>query len=585
MSAAERRLWRQIKTEAARLTPEMQRSIERSFELLRDSLSVGEMAKLAEGVRADAFVSALLEDAALDRAFNPARARLIASVQASAAGLIRTFPEGGAIAAGFNVLDPRVAEAIRVLDTRVMQSLRQEVRETVRTAFATGIEAGLPPLTIARRVRDSIGLAPNQLEAVDNFRAALEDGDISKALRYSLRDRRFDGTIRGIAKKGPLTTTQVNTMVSAYHRRRLAQNALTHSYTAVNDAQRLGKHLATIAGIDAGVLPADRMMSRWSSSRDGKVRPLHVEMDGVEVPFGTPFPTGDVIPGASEWGCRCIKVDFISKGPRPAAPPPVAQPEPPAASMAGVPSPAEYPVLRADASDTMARFRAADGTWTPERQALHDRIVAEHFEGLTPAAGRAEIMVTGGGPASGKGSILKNIEAPNHVLIDPDHIKTKIPEYQEGVRLGRLDAAAFAHEESSYLRDRVAEEVVRRRFNAVIDGTGDNGYEKLAGKIGSYRAGGARIVANYVTVDTEVAMERMLSRGRRTGRYVPEAYVRGVHANIREILPRAIEEGLFDDLTIWDNNGATAIPMARVRDGVLEILDEDAWARFLAAKP
>ena len=329
------------------------------------------------------------------------------------------------------------------------------------------------------------------------------------------------------------------------------------------------------------------MFSRWSASNDGKVRPLHQQMDGYVVKFGDPFPTGDVIPGASEWGCRCIKVDFIGREGTKVGPA-EGKEEPNLGAPAETPAepfpqgPAEYPPLNPDADNTMDRFRAADGTWTPERQALHDEIVAKHFEGLTPADGRPEIMVTGGGPASGKGSVLKGIDAPNHVHIDPDLIKAELPEYQQGVKLGRTDAAAFAHEESSYLRDRLAAEAVSRNFNAVIDGTGDNALEKLAGKIASYRAGGARIVANYVTLDTDVAMQRMLARGRRSGRYVPEKYLRDVHADIRAILPRAIEDGLFDEVTVWDNNGSKAVRMFHASGSTRTV--SPAWERYLARR-
>ena len=53
MSDAERRLWRQLRARVGRLAPEMQTAIEHSFTIVRDSLSISEMARLAEGTRAD----------------------------------------------------------------------------------------------------------------------------------------------------------------------------------------------------------------------------------------------------------------------------------------------------------------------------------------------------------------------------------------------------------------------------------------------------------------------------------------------------------------------------------------------------
>lgn len=333
MSAGERRLWNQIRQRAGRLAPELQREIEKGFRTVRDNLSTAEMARLIDGARSEAFITGLFDDASINRAFDPARARLIASVGDATGGFIRELPGGGkvggAVVSGFNVLDPRIREAVGKLDTRVMSSLRGEIRETVREAYRQGITAGHAPNKIARTIRDTVGLAPNQLEVVVNFRKALEAGDYSKAFRYRLRDKRFDRTLAKLKASGAApTTAQVNRMTAAYHARRLTQNARVHATTAANDSQRLGRHLATQAGIDNGILPAELMRSRWSSSGDGKERPTHAEANGEVVRFGDPFSTGDVIPGASEWGCRCIKVDFVARPTSATVPGPTEVPTP-----------------------------------------------------------------------------------------------------------------------------------------------------------------------------------------------------------------------------------------------------------------
>ena len=121
LSHVERDLWDTIQKRAARLTPAMQRSIEKSFDLLRDSLSMGEIERLVKSGGAEAFIGSIFDDASLNRTFSPARAELINSVGKSANGFIQDLPGGGAAAAGvFDILDPRVSEAIRTLDTTVM---------------------------------------------------------------------------------------------------------------------------------------------------------------------------------------------------------------------------------------------------------------------------------------------------------------------------------------------------------------------------------------------------------------------------------------------------------------------------------
>lgn len=243
-----------------------------------------------------------------------------------------------------------------------------------------------------------------------------------------------------------------------------------------------------------------------------------------------------------------------------------------------------YLPARPGERETIGLFTSSAGQLTPERQRLHDAILHQHFQGAEPVA-EPIVYVMGGGPASGKSVMLDKLETPgNAVTVDPDQIKTLLPEYQEGTARGDPEAATFVHEESSALAKRITAVAAEGRYNIIVDGTGDNSYENLAKKVASYRTGGARIVANYVTVDTDTAVARADARGRHTGRFVPETFIREVHRNISQVLPRAIENGLFDELTVWDNNGAAgaAKVIARYADGRLTVLDQGLWARFLA---
>ena len=259
----------------------------------------------------------------------------------------------------------------------------------------------------------------------------------------------------------------------------------------------------------------------------------------------------------------------------PVTPPPA----PPAKDLKKQPS-ATFPPANPGATETLDKYTLPNGRLTPERQELHDVIVRDHFQGVTPPGGTPTVWVMGGGPAAGKSVMLDQLDTPNAVHIDPDNIKSFLPEYREGVQKGLAEVASIVHEESSALAKRVAAEAVRGNYNLLMDGTGDNTYESLAKKVAGYRANGARVVANYVVVDTDTAVERAIKRGQRTGRFVPETYIRSVHDNIRTILPRAIKEGLFDELTVWDNNGASARKIAEYRNGTLTVLDREAWGRF-----
>ena len=244
--------------------------------------------------------------------------------------------------------------------------------------------------------------------------------------------------------------------------------------------------------------------------------------------------------------------------------------------------------------------RRADGTWTPERAALHARLVDDHFariphptipgkyvKGKVRPVTSPTAEVLGGGPSAGKGTaVMKNTKfTRNRVHIDADEIKAMLPEYNAAVARGSTQASSIVHAESSHISQLIADRAAKGKYNFLMDGTGDGSFEKLIGRLARYRGGGARVAAHYVTIDTEVAVARSAIRGAKTGRFVPNEYIRQVHGRLSSVVPRALNEGHFDDFVLWDNNGKKAFRVAKMTDGKLEILDPKAWKRFLDKAP
>jgi predicted ABC-type ATPase len=237
-------------------------------------------------------------------------------------------------------------------------------------------------------------------------------------------------------------------------------------------------------------------------------------------------------------------------------------------------------VERAGATETITRFTRDDGTWLPERQQEHDRIEQKFLAGMRPVR-NPTVRMLGGGPASGKSVMLKEVP-DNWAHVDPDEVKTALPEWDTAVAAGDTGISAKVHEESSYLAKKIVNDALDSRYNVIVDGTGDGSYENLAKKVASYRKSGARVVAEYVTVDVETAIQRAASRGARTGRFVPETVIREIHRGVSNVFPQAVENGLFDEFVLWDNNGPTAIKIAEGTGNRLRILNAAAWQRFLA---
>jgi uncharacterized protein with gpF-like domain len=251
-------------------------------------------------------LSETLPDDVIEQAFRDVRLEMRNGLSRSVQYFARDIPGPGTVA--FDILNPRVLDAVRTLETRVMTNLSSNVRETVRQAIERGLVEGTAPKTVARELRSVIGLAPNQEEAVNNFRRSLE-GSNGSPLRYKLRDKRFD---RSIAKGG-LSPEQIQKQTAAYRKRMLAFNAETHSRTAALDAQKLGQRLSWEDAIERGIVDASAIVQTWTGVDDGRERPEHVAMNGETVPFGEPFSNGDMVPGEHDYNCRCIALVSVRR--------------------------------------------------------------------------------------------------------------------------------------------------------------------------------------------------------------------------------------------------------------------------------
>jgi predicted ABC-type ATPase len=226
-----------------------------------------------------------------------------------------------------------------------------------------------------------------------------------------------------------------------------------------------------------------------------------------------------------------------------------------------------------------------DGSFTPERAALHDRIVEQILGESSPVENPASYMM-GGGPASGKSSITDTgkLGLPDNIAsIDSDAIKKLLPEFDDMLARGDSRGASFVHDESSILAKRILTTGIENGHNTFLDGTGDSSLEALKKKTDRMRKGGRRVIANYVSLDTDTAQKINHARFEKTGRLVPEAFLRQTHANISEIFPQAMEAGLFDEVTLWDTNiKDEPFKMVEHKDGKTTILDQVAYDRFLS---
>ncbi len=319
MTPAERAVWLRVERAAAKYRPDMQRAILAAWEALRVDLPLAAIERLLRAGAVDT-IAGLVADATGDLMGVRFTPLVRESFGAAAANQLTRMP-GPLAGARFDLLNPETVRAALRLETTALSTLTTEAAETVRQVAARGITAGINPRTVAREIREAVGLAPNQDAAVDAFRDALgRIGTNKDALGYALRDRRFDRTLAAARKSGgTLSPEQVDRMTAAYRQRAIAWNAETHARTAALDAQRAGNREAWETALRDGNFDRQRITKRWVATMDARTRPEHAEANGTVVQFDEPYPVdgGVMTPGEGVYNCRCVELIRVEVGASP----------------------------------------------------------------------------------------------------------------------------------------------------------------------------------------------------------------------------------------------------------------------------
>lgn len=90
------------------------------------------------------------------------------------------------------------------------------------------------------------------------------------------------------------------------------------------------------------------------------------------------------------------------------------------------------------------------------------------------------------------------------------------------------------------------------------------------------------IRADYVSLDTDLSIKLATIRAEKTGRDVPLSYIRKMNKEISVLVPKLIDNKVFDELYLWDTNinGKPRLILKQIK-GKLEIKDKDLYRRFL----
>lgn len=190
--------------------------------------------------------------------------------------------------------------------------------------------------------------------------------------------------------------------------------------------------------------------------------------------------------------------------------------------------------MRLPPSDQLYSTGKGPNDYTPERRALHEKIIKsvltpERIKAATPAPGeKPTFVVLGGRGGSGKSGFtngtVNEFDQSKFLTLDPDAVKEALEPPYEGWNANQV------HEESSYVFDKIMDAAQKMGLNIISDATlkSDKMGPVLEGLIGK----GYDVEGHYMFLPREKAAQRACGRylkdgPQNRGRLVPPEVILG----------------------------------------------------------
>ena len=182
-----------------------------------------------------------------------------------------------------------------------------DTRQAARSALADGYAKGQGPRQIAldvagrigpngRRSGGVMGLNGPQEQWVRNMRTYLREGDLGRVLNMTVRDKRFDKTIRKMITDGTTPSAeQIDKWTARYSDRLLKSRGDMIARTETAASVEHARFDAFRVELEENNIPDRYVIKKWRHGGGGKKpRRDHDELDGHSVQgLNTPFVMGD----------------------------------------------------------------------------------------------------------------------------------------------------------------------------------------------------------------------------------------------------------------------------------------------------
>lgn len=306
---------------------------------IRDANEGVDMARLKAAIRSRNYQEALASLNLSPASFNSLKDEIARTYNEGGTAAARGLKgarnaEGHAAVIRFDVRDTLTEALINSHVTNLVGDITADMRNAIRTALENGLAQGRGPLAVARdiagywdpkkqqRVGGILGLTNKQAQRVINAESELRNNPLD-FLKRSLRDKRFDGTIKKAVRTGePLSEDKIAKILAKYRSDLLLDRAETVARTEAMSALHEGQREMYEQAIRDGYVTGDEIEREWSASGDNRVRESHQEIDGETVAWDQAYSNGLMFPGdprgpAEEViNCRCyeiIRVNYLAR--------------------------------------------------------------------------------------------------------------------------------------------------------------------------------------------------------------------------------------------------------------------------------
>lgn len=205
------------------------------------------------------------------------------------------------------------------------------------------------------------------------------------------------------------------------------------------------------------------------------------------------------------------------------------------------------------------------GRYSETRQCLHDGIVDEFVsEGCTSAS--PWVVLTAGPMGAGKSYTMRWLATAGafplerFVVVNPDVIKSRLPEMPGLIQANRALAGSLTHKESGYIAELIERAAAEQRKNILIDGSLRNAdwHERMLRRLRE-RYPHYRVAILLVTAGKEKIYERAERRAGVTGRDIPRAVLDEAISQVPVAYARVAPFADFTAVIINDDDRAPPV--------------------------